>query len=90
MPDLERVGHEECQIHDQERPRHGRRLEDAPAPHLSTHHVEHDRRQRHQRRERDAVRAGEIARRLESEHQRDREDHQHLVHGRDVDLSDLA
>ena len=87
--DLERVGDQERDVHGEEQPHHQHRARAAPLPDLAAHHVEHERGDRHQRGQRHAVRPGDVARRLEAEHQRARHQHQRPVDGGDVDLADL-
>src|SRR2546430_8711694 len=74
-----------------------RSAHEAPAPHLTAHHVEHQGCDEHEGREGHAVRAGDVAGgglrrvgRVEPDHQYAREQHEPPVDQGYVDLADLA
>ena len=65
-------------------------LRHGPPPAVDDHPVEQQRRDRHRRRDGDAVGGGEVARGAEPEHEPDAPDHQQPVDERYVDLTDLG
>ena len=87
---LDGIRGEKREVDDQQGDGHGEHGDDAPVPALVLDQGQQSGGDGHRRRDRYAVRCCQRCRLMKRHHQADRAEHQHPIHRRDVDLSDLS